>query len=48
MVAIMEKMHAYVPTTSSKHEIEEPRQQEKLTVTTDNFHYTLFGKFQTA
>ena len=45
MVAILEDLHSYVPTTSRDLQIsvEIPGQDEHLTVTEDDFHYTLLG-----
>lgn len=43
MVAIMEELHQYVPTTTSVMEIERPDHGGNVEVVVDNFHYILMG-----
>lgn len=44
MVSILEDLHSYVPTTSLKHSVVVPGQDENFTVTADGFHYIVFGE----
>ena len=45
MVSILEDLHPYVPTTSRDLQlsVEISGQDEHLTVTVDDFHYTVLG-----
>ena len=46
MVSICEDLHSYVPTTTAEHEVEVSEDEEnceECKVTTDDFHYILFG-----
>ena len=46
MVSICEDLHSYVPTTTAEHEVEVSKDEEnceECKVTTDDFHYILFG-----
>lgn len=42
MVKIMEEVHEYVPIHSESQQVEVPGRQP-MSVTCDEFHYTLFG-----
>lgn len=44
MVDIMCNLQKYVPTITSTEKVSEPENDSHVTVTIDNFHYTLFGK----
>lgn len=46
MVSICEELHKYVPTTSTEYivDVTDSGETKQFNVTSDVFHYTLFGK----
>ena len=43
MISILDSLHQYVPTLTSKESLQLPGSSESVDVTTDQFHYVLFG-----
>ncbi len=43
IIAIMDELHHYVPTSTSVMEVDRPNSSEKVEVAVDQFHYILMG-----